>query len=181
MDLLREYLEKERAEILENNIRLQGVGELDRLPRMVREPLDKLAADSAGNTGMVLSLALSYGGREELLLAAKRLAQAVVAGELSVDKLKEADLEKRMWTGDLPPVDLIIRTSGEHRISNFLLWQCAYAELVFTETLWPDFRGRQFLECLSDFQNRERRFGKTGAQVKNGQVRRPGDVAGTKG
>lgn len=181
MDLLREYLEKERAEILENDIRLQGVGELDRLPRMVREPLDQLARDSAGNTGMVLSLALSYGGREEILGAAKKLAKAAAAGELSADRLKEADFEKLMWTGGLPPVDLIIRTSGEQRVSNFMLWQCAYAELIFTETLWPDFRGRQFLECLSDYQTRERRFGKTAAQVKNGQVRHQSDLVGSKG
>lgn len=176
MDLLREYLEKERAEIMENQIRLQGVGELDRLPRMVREPLDRLSADSARNSGMVLSLALSYGGREEILQAARKLAAQVAAGEVNPNRLKEADFERLLWTRELPPVDLIIRTSGERRISNFLLWQCAYAELVFTETLWPDFRTRQFLECLVEYQSRERRYGKTSAQLKS-----ESDLAGSRG
>jgi len=181
MDLLCEFLEKERAEILENQIRLQAIGELERLPRFVRTALEKLTEDSAHNTGMVLSLALSYGGREELLHAVRGLAAAVQAGELSPGRMKEADVERFLWTRGLPPVDLVIRTSGEYRISNFLLWQCAYAELLFTETPWPDFRGRQFLECLGEYQTRERRFGKTSAQVKNGHAKHPGDVAGSKG
>jgi len=165
MDLLREYLEKEREEILRNQIRLQAIGELERLPRFVREPLDRLSAESAGNAGMVLTLALSYGGREEILTAARGMARAVASGELVADRVKETDFERYLWTSDLPPVDLIVRTSGERRISNFLLWQSAYAELVFTEVLWPDFRDQAFVECLADFQQRERRFGRISAQV----------------
>ncbi len=162
MDLLREYLEKERAEILDNDIRLAAIGEIDKLPRFVREPLDRLRADSAGNQGMVLSLALSYGGREEILHAARRL----VADRVDPEKLVEADFESRLWTHGLPPLDLVIRTSGEHRLSNFLLWQAAYAELYFSDALWPDFRAEQFLEAIAAFQMRERRFGLTSAQLK---------------
>ena len=166
MSLLREYLESERAEILDNGIRLNAIGDLDRLPAMVRSPLDALRADSSRNTGMVLTLALSYGGREELVQAARRLCERAVAGDLRPSKLAEADIEAALWTAGLPGVDLVIRTSGERRISNFLLWQVAYAELVFSELAWPDFRSQAFLECLAEFQTRERRYGKTSAQVK---------------
>jgi undecaprenyl diphosphate synthase len=164
MDLLREYLLKERSEILDNGIRLNAIGELDKLPWHVREPLEGLRADSAKNSNMVLTLALSYGGREELLRAVKAVSRKVLAGELKAGSLGEAHLEAELWTHGLPPLDLMIRTSGEHRISNFMLWQAAYAELVFTEVAWPDFRSRQLLDCLTEFQGRERRFGKTGAQ-----------------
>lgn len=166
MDLLREYLEKERAEIMENQIRLNAIGELDRLPRYVRDPLDRLRAESAHNRGMVLTLALSYGGREEILRAALLLADALAEGKVQRGALKEADLERFLWTHDLPPLDLLIRTSGEHRISNFLLWQGAYAELVFTEVLWPDFRADAFVGCVLEYQQRERRYGLTSAQVR---------------
>lgn len=166
MDLLREYLEKERPEILDNGIRLNAVGQVDKLPRYVREPLERLIADSAHNTGMVLSLALSYGGREEILHAARALAEAAAKGELDPARLEEKDLEAHLWTQGLPPVDLVVRTSGELRVSNFLLWQLAYAELCFTDALWPDFRTEEFLRCLSQYQGRERRFGLTSAQVK---------------
>jgi undecaprenyl diphosphate synthase len=166
MELLREYLEKEREEILSNQIRLSAAGDLERLPRYVRDVLDKLREDSSMNRGMVLTLALSYGGREEILRAAQRVASAAMAGALNIEQLSAAEFEKCLWTHDLPAVDLIIRTSGESRLSNFLLWQSAYAELLFTDTLWPDFRKRAFLECLLEFQQRERRFGKTAAQLK---------------
>jgi undecaprenyl diphosphate synthase len=167
MDLLREYLEKERAEIMDNAIRLHAIGELDRLPRYVREPLDKLRAESRENQGMVLSLALSYGGREEILAAASQIAAGAVREGMARPALKPADLEAHLWTRGLPPVDVIIRTSGEFRLSNFLLWDSAYAELVFTETLWPDFRDAAFLECLLEYQRRERRLGMTSSQVKS--------------
>ncbi|MBJ6763210.1 di-trans,poly-cis-decaprenylcistransferase [Myxococcaceae bacterium JPH2] len=166
MELLREYLESERSEILDNSIRLNAIGEVDKLPRYVREPLERLIADSAHNTGMVLSLALSYGGREEILRAARGLAEAAARGELDPARLEETDLESRLWTQGLPPVDLVVRTSGEQRVSNFLLWQLAYAELCFTDALWPDFRTDEFLRCLSQYQGRERRFGLTSAQVQ---------------
>ena len=122
MELLREYLLKERSEILDNQIRLNAVGELARLPTMVREPLDELRAASAKNSAMVLTLALSYGGREELVSAAKKLALKVESGQLKAKEIGEAELAAELWTADLPPVDLVIRTSGERRISNFLLW-----------------------------------------------------------
>ena len=159
MDLLREYLIKERAEILDNGIKLNAVGELARLPAQVRDPLDELRAVSAKNTGMVLTLALSYGGREELVNAARRLALKVEAGKLKASDIGEQELAAELWTADLPAVDLVIRTSGEQRISNFLLWQSAYAEFVFTDALFPDFRVSQLLECLEAYQRRERRFG----------------------
>jgi undecaprenyl diphosphate synthase len=166
LDLLREYLEKERSEILDNDIRLSAIGEVDRLPRYVRDPLERLRKDSANNGSMTLTLALSYGGREELVQAARSLVERVGKGELKAASLKEADLEAVLWTRDLPPLDLVVRTSGEMRLSNFLLWQSAYAELYFTETLWPDFRGRSLLEAIAEFQQRERRFGMTSSQVR---------------
>jgi undecaprenyl diphosphate synthase len=166
MELLREYLERERPEILDNSIRLNAVGDINRLPRYVREPLDRLIADSAHNTGMVLSLALSYGGREEILHAATRMAEAIAKGELTPGRVEEKDFEQFLWTHGLPPLDLVVRTSGEQRVSNFLLWQVAYAELCFTDALWPDFRTEEFLRCVSQYQQRERRFGLTSAQVK---------------
>ena len=166
MELLREYLEKERPEIMENGIRLNAIGDLDRLPRYVRDPLEKLRADSAHNSQMVLTLALSYGGREELIRAAQQLATEAKSGALEPKRIDEAAVERALWTSGLPPVDLVIRTSGEQRLSNFLLWQVAYAEFVFSDLLWPDFRSEEFVRCISQFQTRERRFGLTSSQVK---------------
>ncbi len=161
MDLLAEFLDSERREIMDNGIRLAAIGDLDRLPGLVRGRLDALCAESRGNRGMVLTLALSYDGREELAQAARRAAR-----RHAPDAIDAAALEAELWTAGLPELDLMVRTSGERRISNFLLWQCAYAELAFVETLWPDFRERELLEVLADFQTRERRFGLTGAQVR---------------
>lgn len=163
MDLLREYLQHERSEILENGIRLNAIGSLEKLPGLVREPLDELLAASAANREMVLTLALSYGGREEIVHAATSLALKVKEGAA---KPSQAEFEALLWTYGLPPVDLIIRTSGEYRVSNFLIWQMAYAELVFVETPWPDFRRLAFLECIQSYQQRERRFGMTSAQLR---------------
>jgi len=165
MALLREYLESEREEIMDNGIRLNAIGDLDKLPRYVRNPLESLRAESAGNKGMVLTLALSYGGREELLRAASLLAVRIAQGELQPGTVSEADFEAALWTHGLPPLDLVIRTSGEQRISNFLLWQAAYAELMFVDTFWPEFRREALLDCLVRFQGRERRFGLTAAQL----------------
>ncbi len=172
MELLREYLVKERAEILDNGIRLNAIGELDKLPKYVREPLEALRTESAGNRSMVLTLALSYGGREELVAMARQVAEQVAAGKLDAASVNEALVDGLLWTHGLPPVDLVVRTSGEQRLSNFLLWQSAYAELLFTETAWPDFRSNELLECLLSYQTRERRFGLTGAQVA--PIRRAG-------
>ena len=165
MDLLREYLEKERDELMENQIRLHAIGELDRLPRFVRDPLEKLRKETASNSEMVLTLALSYGGREELVRAAKDLASRVSQGVLRPEDIEESTLASALWTRELPELDLVIRTSGEMRISNFLLFQLAYAELFFTECAWPDFRDEAFVKALQGYQTRERRFGKTAAQL----------------
>ena len=159
MQLLAEFLDTERREIMENAIRLNAIGELERLPGFVTERLDRLRRESAGNRGLTLTLALCYDGREEIAQAARRAAGPSGA------HIGVSEIEAGLWTAGLPELDLLIRTSGERRISNFLLWQCAYAELAFSDVLWPDFREIELLQALSDFQARERRFGLTGAQV----------------
>ncbi len=158
MGLLVEFLESERPEMMENRIRLNAIGDLARLPEPVQAKLAAVRADTARNDGMTLTLALSYGGRQELVQAAR--AAAAARGPA----LEAEDLEAALWTRGLPELDLLVRTSGEQRISNFLLWQCAYAELRFSEVLWPDFRDAALLAAIADFQRRERRFGLTGAQ-----------------
>jgi len=167
MQLLRDYLLDERAEIMDNQIRLHAIGDIERLPAFVKEPLDALCRDSAHHTGMTLTLALSYGGRESLARAARVLAARVAAGELAPDAIDVDVLGQALPTGVLPPLDLLIRTSGEQRISNFLLWESAYAELVFVDVLWPDFRRNELYRCLESYAARERRFGLTSAQLAN--------------
>lgn len=167
MGLLRQYLLDERAEILDNDIRLTTIGYTDHLPAMVREPLDELMAASAANQGMILCLALSYGGREELIAAVRSLADQVQRGELEPSAVTEDLVSCSLWSAHLPPLDLLIRTSGEQRLSNFLLWQAAYAELHFTPTLWPDFTEADLKEALESFRLRERRYGLTGEQVRS--------------
>lgn len=159
MSLLAEYLEGERATILENGIRLQAIGDTTRLPASVRSRLERLSADSAHHGDMVLSLALSYGSREELVHACRALAERVQDGALTPAAISEADVEAALWTRGLPPLDLVIRTSGERRLSNFLLWQAAYAELYFSDLPWPSFDRAAFEAALSDYGRRERRFG----------------------
>ncbi|HEY3352484.1 MAG TPA: polyprenyl diphosphate synthase [Polyangia bacterium] len=159
MELLREFTVRERAEILDHDIRLRAIGEIDRLPAFVRDPLLELCAASSGNRGTTLCLALSYGGRESLVAAARALAAEVAAGRRPAAGLDEAVIAAALPTADLPPLDLLIRTSGELRLSNFLLWEAAYAELYFTDVLWPDFDRRHFVAALEDFARRERRFG----------------------
>jgi undecaprenyl diphosphate synthase len=156
MQLLREYLIDERAEIMDNNIRLTTLGNTSRLPEYVRGPLETLMNDSASNDGMELCLALSYGGRDEIAAAVQRIAQRVAAGEIEPDAIDKGLLHETIAVAD---VDLIIRTSGEQRLSNFLLWQSAYAELYFTDRLWPEFGKAELMEALSAYQRRERRFG----------------------
>jgi len=159
MQLLRDYVIEERDEIMDNDIRLNAIGQLHKLPGFVRERLDRICGESEGNRRTVLTLALSYDGREEIVQAARRAARLAGPG------FSVADMEPGLWTADLPELDLLVRTSGERRISNFLLWQCAYAELAFSDLLWPDFREMELLRVIGDYQTRQRRFGLTGAQV----------------
>jgi undecaprenyl diphosphate synthase len=166
MRLLRMFILNERTELMDNGIRLRSIGDRDRLPAVVRLPLAALERATAQNREMTLCLALSYGGRESILAAARRLAEAQAAGRLGRDGITEAAFEGALATADLPPLDLVIRTSGEQRLSNFLLWEAAYAELYFTPVLWPDF-GRADLEAaLADFSQRQRRYGLTGRQAQ---------------
>lgn len=166
MDLLRDYVIEERAEIMDNAIRLVTIGDRARLPDFVRDPLEALIADSAENGEMTLCLALSYGGRESIAAAARRLAEAVVAGEINPSDIDVRNFSQELSTRMLPELDLVIRTSGEQRLSNFLLWEAAWAELYFTDTLWPDFSRATLYQAIESFQGRERRFGLTSEQVR---------------
>jgi undecaprenyl diphosphate synthase len=167
MQLLRDYVIEERDEIMDNDIRLVAIGEVDRLPPFAKEPLDALMHDSAGNRGMTLCLALSYGGRESLIAAARELAQSVADGRLKLDEITEDKLTGSLQTGGLPQLDLLVRTSGEERLSNFLLWEAAYAELYFTETYWPAFGKTELYLALESYRTRERRFGRTREQIRS--------------
>jgi undecaprenyl diphosphate synthase len=166
MALLRDYLVDERSEILDNGIRLTTIGNIDRLPDFVREPLNALKEDSAGNGGMTLCLALSYGGREAIVDATRNLVEQVLAGEIRTQDVNELSFAEALCTRTLPPLDLVVRTSGEQRLSNFLLWEAAYAELYFTDTMWPDFKRADLMDAIAAYQGRERRFGLTSDQVK---------------
>ena len=166
MGLLKRYLFEERREILDNGIRLEAIGRIERLPFPVRRALKELRRESAGNKEMTLTLALSYGGREELVSATQRLASAVVAGELHVHDIDEAAIQSQLFAPELPDPDLLIRTGGELRVSNFLLWQSAYAELFFSPSPWPEFTVTELHQAFAQFHRRQRRFGLTGAQAQ---------------
>jgi undecaprenyl diphosphate synthase len=166
MHLLRDYLVEERDEIMENGIRLITIGDTARLPDFVQTPLGALIAESSANQGMTLCLALSYGGREAIVSAARHLAELVAKGTLQPKDITEDRFSATQQTGVLPPVDLLVRTSGEKRLSNFLLWEAAYAELHFTNTCWPDFDRDEFVQALESYQRRERRFGQTHEQIR---------------
>jgi undecaprenyl diphosphate synthase len=165
MELLRDFLRDEREEIMDNGIRLDALGDIERLPAFVREPLEELRATSSHNSGMVLTLALSYGGRESITKAARMAMADVAAGNLRVEDLDVDRLGSYLPTAKLPALDLLIRTSGEQRVSNFMLWEIAYAELMFVDVLWPEFRRAHLRQCLDAYANRERRFGLTSAQL----------------
>ena len=165
MQLLRDFLLDERAEILDNQIRLEAIGDVEKLPPLVKEPLDELRAASAGNLGMTLTLALSYGGRESIVRAVQKIARDVAAGTVRPEDLDVDRFSGYLPTARLPAVDLLIRSSGEQRISNFMLWELAYAELVFIDVLWPEFRREHLYRCLEQYAARERRFGLTSAQL----------------
>jgi undecaprenyl diphosphate synthase len=161
--LLRLYLRRELTTLNDNNIRLGAIGRIDYLPAVVRNELDATIAATASNTGMRLNLAINYGGKAEIVDAVNQLvAEARESGTLESLRLTEDLIASRLYTAGLPEPDLLIRTSGEMRVSNFLLWQIAYAEIYVTETLWPDFRRADLLNALLDFQKRERRFGGLG-------------------
>jgi undecaprenyl diphosphate synthase len=166
MDLLINSLKNELKTLQENNIRLNSIGNLDLLPKSAQNKLQEVIASTKSNTRMVLTLALSYGSREELLNAVKNISNKVKNNIISVDNIDESIINEHLYTHDLPEVDLLIRTSGEHRISNFLLWQIAYSELYFTDILWPDFKEEDLYEAIISYQKRERRFGKTSEQIK---------------
>ena len=165
MALLHRYVLHERQELLEQGIRLRAIGQIERLPFYVRKPLQALVADTAKNRGMVLNLALSYGGRAELVAAAQALATKVAAGQLRPQDIDEQRFAAELSTAGQPDPDLLIRTSGELRVSNFLLWQIAYAEIYVTDLAWPEFRKPQLEDAFRVYAQRTRRFGKTDAQL----------------
>ncbi|MFO7713894.1 MAG: isoprenyl transferase [Desulfosarcina sp.] len=159
MLLLRRFLESEHKTLVENEIRLHAIGQIDRLPKAVRDKLNAVMNATADNTRMVLNLALSYGARTEIVDMVKRIAQSVQKGTLDPAAVTAETVAENLYTCGMPDPDLLIRTSGEMRISNFLLWQIAYSEIFFTPTLWPDFGEDEFVEILTAYQSRERRFG----------------------
>ncbi|MBP6558445.1 MAG: isoprenyl transferase [Flavobacterium sp.] len=166
MKLLISSLKKEFETLQKNNIRLNCIGNIDLLPASAKKELLSVIEKTKNNTRMTLTLALSYGSREELLNAVKIISDKVKNNIISIDSLDESIINQHLYTHNLPDVDLVIRTSGEHRISNFLLWQIAYAEFYFTDILWPDFKEDDLYEAIISYQKRERRFGKTSEQVK---------------
>lgn len=165
MSILQNYLSAELTRMLANKIRLRCVGDIDRLPESTRLQLQSAIDATAGNSELTLNLALSYGARDELTRAARLLAADCVAGRLQPEDISAAHVEQHLFTAGQPDPDLLIRTGGEARLSNFLLWQASYSEIYFTDVMWPDFRREQFLRAIQVFQQRERRFGKTSAQI----------------
>lgn len=166
MDILVIYLQKEVGRMLKEDIRFNTIGNIDELPDFVKKIVDKTSKETSHNNGMTLTLALSYGSRDEIIRACKQIAVNVHAGDIDIDDINYELFERFLDTKDLPDLDLLIRTSGELRISNFLLWQLAYAELYFSKRLWPDFREEDLLYSIIEFQKRERRFGMTHEQLK---------------
>lgn len=166
MKLLEEYLDEEVQEMMDQDIRLTAIGRLDSIGEPVLTKLREGMDRTRNNKTMVLTLALSYGGRDEILDACRRMMADVAAGRIGADEADRERFASYLYTAGLPDPDLLIRTGGEYRISNFLLWQMAYTEFYFTDTLWPDFRERHLLKAIADYQHRERRFGMTGEQVR---------------
>ena len=167
MDLLVNTLVQELTKLNESGVRLKAIGNLSSLPPNCSKTLQDAIERTKDNTEVTLVLALSYGARNEIVEATKQIAKLVKNGTLSADNIDESTFEKHLFTANIPDPDLIIRTSGEERISNFLLWQCAYAEFYFTKTLWPDFNKEAFFKALVEYQSRERRFGKISEQISS--------------
>ncbi|MCC8146578.1 MAG: isoprenyl transferase [Bacteroidales bacterium] len=167
MELLVQTIQDETPKLMKNNVKLLTIGEFDRLPEKSRNSLQKSINETSNNTGLTLILALSYSSRWELTRAMKLIAGKVKNGCLEINDIDESLISQHLTTNNFPDPDLLIRTGGEYRISNYLLWQLAYAELYFTSLYWPEFRADNLYEAILDYQTRERRFGKTGEQVKN--------------
>jgi undecaprenyl diphosphate synthase len=168
MTLLKDYLVTELREMLANNIRLLAIGDLSRLPKEVVSALNETMKLTAAATGMTLTLALSYSGRDDIIQAIRRITANSRDGNLTPEDIDEGLFSKYLWTASLPDPDLLIRTSGEVRISNFFLWQLAYTEIYVTPNLWPDFKKEDLIQALLSYQDRERRFGLTSEQIKIG-------------
>jgi undecaprenyl diphosphate synthase len=165
MKLLKRFLKSELTEMLENGIRFQAIGRIYKLPRDVQKVLGETARKTSSNKDTVLTLALSYGGRQEMTDAIQVIAKKIEKGHVTSKDITEELVEDNLYTAGMPDPDLLIRTSGECRVSNFLLWQMAYTEIYMTPTLWPDFRKEEYFKALLEYQRRERRFGATGDQV----------------
>ena len=166
MDLLVQTIVAETGLMMKNKVRLHAIGDLESLPKSTYDKLVEVMKETSANTGLTVNLALSYSGQWELTKAAQRIAQKVSEGKLSPGEITQQTLADHLDTAGIPDPELMIRTSGEYRISNFLLWQLAYSELYFSDVLWPDFRKEHLFAAIEDYQKRERRFGKTGEQVK---------------
>jgi undecaprenyl diphosphate synthase len=165
MSLLKSYLESELATMLDNDVKLRCMGRKEQLPPEVQEVLDSCIEKTSGNSGLVLNLALSYGGRDEIVRAAQALAEASISGRIKPHEITEDLVAANLYSAGLPDPDIVIRTGGESRLSNFLLWQASYAEILIVEKNWPDFNEDDFHSALIDYQKRQRRFGRTGEQV----------------
>jgi len=165
MKLLVKYLKSEFDKLIKNNIRLNTIGDLSALPKAVQNEVKRVSDKTKNNKKMVLTIALNYGAREEIEYVVKKIASEVKNNTISLENVDQSIINKHLYTRNLPDVDLLIRTSGEQRVSNFLLWQIAYAELYFTKVYWPDFGKKDLQKALLNYQNRERRFGKTSEQI----------------
>jgi undecaprenyl diphosphate synthase len=167
MKMLKRFLKNELAEMMENGIRFKTIGRIKKLPDDVQEAVHKTIKETSANRNMVLTLALSYGGRQEIFDAIQKIAKNIQSGDMNLEDISEKFISDSLYTRGMPDPDLLIRTSGEYRISNFMLWQMAYTEIYITPTLWPDFRKEEYLLAIEEFQKRERRFGATGEQLEN--------------
>jgi undecaprenyl diphosphate synthase len=165
MNLLKKYIVKESKELLKHNICLKTIGNIDDMPPSVARILNETVEKTKACSGMIVNLALSYGGRDEIIRAIKKIVHAVKQGSLKEDDITEGSFSNYLFTKDLPDPDLLIRTSGEMRLSNFLLWQMAYTEIYVTEILWPDFKKDDMVRALINYQSRERRFGRISEQL----------------
>ena len=166
MNLLVTSLKKELPNFQENSVKVIAIGNISSLPNKAQKALAEVKEATKNNSKIILNMALSYGSREEIVNTFQNISKKVVNNELKIEEIDEKVINNHLYTFNLPDIDLMIRTSGEQRISNFLLWQMAYAELYFTDILWPDFRRSDFFDAIIEYQNRERRFGKTGEQIE---------------